>query len=106
MADCKIVNESVKTAVENMNSLAEKYAEAGTTFETAFKAAIADMEGDVKDAMLELFDNSYKTYVTDLENGLPAMIKGLAALLEGNRSNFETVDTQIADSIRNGGQQG
>lgn len=106
MADCRIVNESVKASVEKINSLADKYAEAGTNFETTFKAAIADMEGDSKDAMTELFDNSYKTFVTDLENGLPAMIKGLAALLEGNRSNFETVDAQIAESIRNGGQQG
>ena len=41
-----------------------------------------------------------------MESGLPAMINGLASLLEGNRDNFEKVDDQIAQSIRNGGQQG
>lgn len=41
-----------------------------------------------------------------MESGLPAMINGLADLLEGNRSNFEMVDNQIAQTIRDGGQQG
>ena len=90
MADCKIVNANVKTAVTNINTIAGKYKTAGTTFETDFKAAIADMEGDAKDALIELFDKS----------GLPAMIKGLSKLLEGNRSNFESVDSKIAASIR------
>ena len=71
MADCKIVNANVKTAVTNINTIAGKYKTAGTTFETDFKAAIADME-----------------------------IKGLSKLLEGNRSNFESVDSKIAASIR------
>lgn len=104
MADCKIVNENVKTAVDNINTLAGEYAEAGTAFETAFKNALSEMEGDSKDAMIELFDNSYKTFVTSDTEGLPAMIKGMASLLEGNRKNFEDVDDQIAQSIRNGGK--
>ena len=77
MADCKIVNANVKTAVTNINTIAGKYKTAGTTFETDFKAAIADMEGDAKDALI-----------------------GLSKLLEGNRSNFESVDSKIAASIR------
>lgn len=106
MADCRIVNEKVAAAVEAIQKLAGEYATAGSDFETAFKAAIADMEGDAKDAMIELFDKSYKDFVTSNEAGLPAMINGLASLLEGNRDNFEKVDDQIAQSIRNGGQQG
>lgn len=100
MADCKIVNANVKTVVTNINTIAGKYKTAGTTFETDFKAAIADMEGDAKDALIELFDKSYKDFVTDDTSGLPAMIKGLSKLLEGNRSNFESVDSKIAASIR------
>ena len=96
MADCKIVNANVKTAVTNINTIAGKY----KTAETDFKAAIADMEGDAKDALIELFDKSYKDFVTDDTSGLPAMIKGLSKLLEGNRSNFESVDSKIAASIR------
>ena len=104
MADCRIVNSAVQTSVTNIQNIANKYQQAGTEFETAFKAAIADMEGDSKDAMLELFDKSYKEFVTSMEGGLPAMIKGLADLLEANRKNFEDVDVQIAQSIRDGGQ--
>lgn len=102
MADCKIVNANVKTAVSNIKNIAGKYKTAGETFETDFKAALADMEGDAKDAIIELFDKSYKKFVSDEKSGLPAMIEGVATLLEGNRSNFESVDSKIADSIRNG----
>lgn len=105
MADCRIVNAAVEDAVGKITNLADKYKEAGDSFEAAFMAAIAEMEGDAKDAMEELFENSYKEFVTSEDKGLPAMIKGLATLLEGNRKNFEDVDKQIADSIRNGGQQ-
>lgn len=105
MADCKIVNEKVAAAVTAIEGLAKEYSQAGTEFETAFMNAIADMEGDSKDAMVELFNKSYKEFVTSMESGLPAMINGLASLLEGNRENFEKVDDQIAQSIRNGGQQ-
>lgn len=106
MADCRIVNEKVAASVTAIQNLAKEYAQAGTDFETAFMNAIAEMEGDSKDAMVELFNKSYKEFVTSLESGLPAMINGLASLLEGNRDNFEKVDDQIAQSIRNGGQQG
>lgn len=102
MADCKIVNANVKTAVTNIKTIAGKYKTAGETFETNFKAALTDMEGDSKDALIDLFDKSYKTFVSDDKSGLPAMIEGVATLLEGNRSNFESVDSKIADSIRNG----
>ena len=104
MADCKIVNQKVIDTVTNIKGFAKEYGDAGTAFETAFTKAIEDMQGDAKDAMLDLFNNSYKDFVTSFEKGLPAMIEGLADLLEGNRSNFENVDNQIAQSIRDGGK--
>lgn len=104
MADCKIVNEKVASSVKAIQGLANKYSTAGSDFETAFKAAIAEMEGDSKDALEELFNKSYKDFVTSMDSGLPGMIDGLAKLLEGNRDNFEKVDDQIAQSIRGGGQ--
>ena len=104
MADCRIVNSAVQTAVGNIKTLATKYQQAGTDFESTFKAAIAEMEGDSKDAMIELFDKSYKEFVTSMDGGLPGMIMGLSTLLESNRHNFEEVDGQIAQSIRDGGQ--
>ena len=50
MADCKIVNEKVASSVTAIQGLAKEYATAGSDFESAFKAAIAEMEGDSKDA--------------------------------------------------------
>lgn len=100
MADCKIVNANVSAAVSSISELAGKYASAGEIFETAFKNAIADMEGDAKDALLELFNKSYKDFVTSKTDGIPGMIQGMSDLLEGNRKNFEDVDSQIAASIR------
>ena len=106
MAECRSVNDRVLASVGEIKKLADHYAQAGADFEASFMRAIANMEGDSKDAMLELFNKSYKEFVTSMESGLPAMINGLADLLEGNRSNFETVDNQIAQAIRDGGQQG
>lgn len=103
MADCRIVNAALKSSVANIASIATEFANAGTTFETAFKAAIDPMEGEAKDAMLELFDSKYKEFVTSMEAGLPGLVKGMSDLLEANRKNFEDVDNQIAASIRDGG---
>jgi len=103
MADCRIVNASVKATVTNIENIASKFKAAGDTLVSEFANAIADMEGDSKDALVELFNNSYRDFVSSEEEGLPAMIKGLASLLEGNRQNFEDVDAKIAESIRGGG---
>jgi hypothetical protein len=100
MADCKIVNAKVTSTVGKINEIKGKYKTAGETFNTDFTTAISGMEGETKDALLDLFNKSYKDFVTSEEKGLPGMIKGLADLLEGNRSNFEKVDSQIASSIR------
>jgi hypothetical protein len=100
MANCRIVNESVASAVADINNIASAYAQAGTALETSFKAALADMEGDAKDALIDFFDTKIKDFVTSMESGLPAMVKGMAELLEANRANFENVDAQIAASIR------
>ena len=100
MADCKIVNAKVTETVGKIKEIKGKYKNAGDTFETDFMAAISEMEGETKDALVDLFNKSYKDFVTSEEKGIPGMIKGLGDLLEGNRSNFEKVDSQIASSIR------
>lgn len=51
MAGCRVVKASMDASVKNLNDFGTKYEDAGTTFVTAFKAAIEDMEGDSKDAL-------------------------------------------------------
>lgn len=48
MAGCRVVKASMDASVKNLNDFGTKYEDAGTTFVTAFKAAIEDMEGDSK----------------------------------------------------------
>ncbi len=79
MADCRIVNQNVASSVTNIDNLATKYANAGTEFETAFKAAIAEMEGDSKDALIELFDICSKEFVTILKKLTHRLLKVLEA---------------------------
>lgn len=104
MADCRIINEKMKATVTALNTLAQQYATAGADFDAAFMNSISSMEGEAKDALVEFFNSKYKEFITSMEAGIPAMIKGMADLLEANRDNFEKVDTQIAQSIRDGGK--
>ena len=58
--------------------------------------ALADMEGEAKDALQTLIDGDIKSFVAE---SLSAAVKGMADLLEQNREQFENVDAQIAASI-------
>lgn len=109
MADCKIVNESVNAAIENiggknqgeLTGIAKQYKEAGDAFIEALNTAIAPMEGETKDALQKFFTNDVQPFVTA---DLPNAINGMSVLLEANRKNFEDLDKQIAESISGGGQ--
>lgn len=109
MADCKIVNESVKNAINNIGGsvqgkhegIAKEYKTAGEAFMEALNAAIAPMEGEIKDALQNFFTKDVQPFVTE---NLPDAINGMSVLLEANRKNFEDVDRQIAESISSGGQ--
>ena len=110
MADCKIVNSSVVSAINNIGGpeqgqlmgIAMKYKNAGETLMDALGDAIGTMEGETKDALKKFFDTDVKQFVV---TDLPAAINGLSVLLEANRSNFEEVDRKIAESISGGGTQ-
>lgn len=109
MSDCKIVNQSVITAVNaiggstegSLEGLALKYQEAGTAFVEALTTAISTMEGATKDALEKFFTDKVKPFVAE---SVPNAVKSTAMLLEANRANFESVDKQIADSITSGGK--
>ena len=109
MADCKIVNESVKTAIENiggseqgaLTGIAKEYKDAGDAFIGALTTAISAMEGETKDALQKFFTTDVQKYVTE---DLPNAINSMSVLLEANRKNFEDVDLQIAQNISGGGQ--
>lgn len=104
MADCKIVNANVVAAIENiggkdqgqLTGCARSYKEAGDKLMEALNAAISTMEGETKDALQKFFNETVSPFVTE---SLPSAINGMSVLLEANRSNFESVDKQIADSI-------
>lgn len=99
MADCRIVNQAVVTAVTNIRDISQDYASDGQAFMSALTAAIAAMEGETKDVLQKFFTKDVQTFVVE---DLPKAINGMADLLEANRENFEKVDKQIADSISGG----
>ena len=107
MADCKIVNAKVQAAVNaiggatsgTLEGVAKQYQTAGATLMEALRAAISSMEGATKDALDAFLSKDVEPFVA---TDLPTSINSLSALLEANRSNFEQVDQQIADSISGG----
>lgn len=96
MAGCRIVNQSVIDAVESIRRISDSYKSAGEDFVQALNGAIAEMEGETKDALKNLIDKDVNTFVA---NDLPEALQGMAELLEANRTNFVDVDKQIADNI-------
>ncbi len=99
MAACRIVNAAVESAVGEIRTCSTDYKTAASDFSSAFKSAIAEMEGAAKDALDEFFKVKVEPFIT---NDLPDAVTGMADLLEANRSNFQDIDQQIADSIANG----
>lgn len=99
MASCRIVNESVVQAVQTIADLSGKYRSAGEAFIKDLNAAINEMEGATKDALKLFIDKDVNQFVAEQ---LPDAVDGMSKLLEGNRENFENVDTQIANSISGG----
>lgn len=107
MADCKIVNAAVVSAISNigganqgqLEGIAQEYKTAGETLIEALKNAIAPMEGETKDALQNFFTTDVQQFVV---TDLPSAINGLSVLLEANRKNFEDVDKKIAESISGG----
>ena len=98
MAGCRIVNASLLSAKEAIDSIADSYESAGTELIDALKSAISEMEGATKDAFEKFINGDVKSFIAD-EEGLPGAIKGMATLLEANRMNFEKIDQEIANSI-------
>ena len=51
MAGCRIVNEAVSSAVQEINSISSAYKDAGDALISSLTSALADMEGEAKDAL-------------------------------------------------------
>ena len=96
MAACRIVNQSVLDTVDKIKAISDLYRTQGEEFIKAFNDAIAEMEGETKDALKKFIDTDVNTFVAV---DLPNAVKGMSELLEANRSNFESLDGQIAANI-------
>jgi len=99
MAGCRIVNSAVETAVSSIKTISGTYKTNGESFIQNLTSAIAEMEGETKDALSLFIKNNVKDFV---ETGIPDAVDGMSQLLEANRTNFVDVDKQIADSISGG----
>lgn len=101
MADFTIVNQDVKQVADKIqNTIASDLKTAGEKFCNDFDAAIKEMQGEAKDELVKFFDEVYRSFVSDPEKGVPGMVKSLGELLEVNRTQFVSTDSQIAETIR------
>lgn len=96
MAGCRIVNANVEAAKGEIDRIQGEYQTAGTNFISDLNGAISEMEGATKDALKKFIDGDVNDFVA---SKLPAAVKGMADLLEANRTNFVDVDQKIADGI-------
>ena len=96
MAGCRIVNIAMESAKTNIDTIKTSYTTAGETFIQDLNNAIAEMEGEAKDALKKFIDHDVQKFVVE---DLPGALDGMSQLLEANRTNFVDVDLQIANSI-------
>lgn len=99
MADCRVVNKSMVDTVERISQISDDYKRDGEDFMTALNEAISPMEGETKDALNKFFGEKVQPFLTQ---DVPEAIKSTSKLLEGNRTSFISVDSQIAESINSG----
>jgi len=102
-------NEKMTTAHSSINDTADDFATAGTELIGQLKTALGTFEGDTKDALWEakIGESGSETEGTlayFVEKQIPELIRGLAKLLEGNRTTIDESDKKLADAIRNGGK--
>lgn len=98
MAGCYINAAAMTASVGKLKGYAQTYRDEANTFVLEFKTAIAAMEGETKEALLEFFTTKIEGYIT---KDIPDVVDGLASLLEANADSFSEVDAQIAASIKN-----
>lgn len=96
MAGCRIVNQSVEEAVGEIQKISKSYEDAGADFVKDLNNALSEMEGEAKDALNNFINTDVQKFIVE---DIPLALTGMSELLEANRSNFESVDKQIADSI-------
>lgn len=99
MASCRIVDAAVSSAVTEISDIAGQYETVGKSFIENFNSAIAEMEGETKDALKNFVNSTVQEFV---ETNIPKAIDGMAQLLEANRTNFINVDLEIAQQIGEG----
>lgn len=96
MADIVFRYEEMRNAVSTIEGLSQDYANAASTFETDFLAAISGWEGTSKDQMEKFVTGPVMEYMRDTVSKL---VNGLAELLAANADQMEKADQQIADNI-------
>jgi len=55
MADCRIVNQALVDAVNDIKQIASEYDQAGVNLITSITNALSDMQGAAKDSLMENF---------------------------------------------------
>ncbi len=96
MADIVFKYEEMRSAVEEIKTIAGQYKAAANTLESDFIAAIGGWEGASKEKMQQFISGPVMQYTRDT---VPKLLESLAELLTANADQMEKADSQIAENI-------
>lgn len=87
---------SCVTAIQN---IAERYKTAANKFESDYRAAVTGWSGASKNKMDQFVVGASDSVLTYMRDSVPALVNGLASMLESNANQMGGTDEQIAESI-------
>lgn len=97
MADKIVFNYTdMANAVTTINNIAQQYAAASASFQSAMANATANWEGHSKDKFMAFVTGPVKTH---METNIPDMVKGIATLLDNNAKAMQDADTQVGNNM-------
>lgn len=98
MADIIFKYPEMDQAAKQIDNIANNYRQAATNFLMQMDNATMGWTGASREAFMNYVNTTVKDYI---ENTIPQVVDGLAAMLRANAEQMQSVDEEIAQQIRN-----
>lgn len=86
----------METSANNIRNIAQNYENAANTLIAALDNATAGWEGHSKDKFMDFIHNAVQTHTAV---NVPTMVRGVATLLDNNRTSMENADQQVGNKM-------
>lgn len=99
-----VENAALENAKKDIETAASKFKTMGTEFLGTLNTTLSTFSGETKDVLMQNKIGASGSEVDGtlanfLENQIPALLNGLASLLEGNRTTIDDSDRKLAEAI-------